>query len=125
MATRRPFPPRVLREIEASRYLWIRAGTRHRFIGIWLVVVDGRVFVRSWTLKPEGWQRTFQKHPYGAIRLSGRVVRIRAARTRSERLLREVDRAYREKYTTPGSIRYVRGLSRGPRRASTMELVPR
>jgi hypothetical protein len=89
------------------------------------VVVGGRVFVRSWTLKPEGWQRTFQKDPYGAIRLTGRAVRIRAVRTRSERLLREVDRAYRNKYTTPGSIKYVRGLSRGRRRASTTELVPR
>jgi hypothetical protein len=125
MATRRPFPHGILDEIEASRYLWIRAGTRHRFIGIWLVVVGGRVFVRSWTLKPEGWQRTFQKDPYGAIRLTGRAVRIRAVRTRSERLLREVDRAYRNKYTTPGSIKYVRGLSRGRRRASTTELVPR
>ena len=38
----------------------IRAGNRmHRFIGIWVVVVDDRVFVRSWSLKPQGWYRTF------------------------------------------------------------------
>jgi hypothetical protein len=124
MATRRPFPPRVLRELDKSSYLWIRAGTRHRFIGIWHVMVDGRVFVRSWTLEPEGWHRTFQKAPHGAIRLSGRAVRIRAVRTRSERLLRAVDRAYREKYTSPSAGQYVRGMSRGRRRASTTELVP-
>ena len=39
--------------------LRIRAGAEHRFIGIWAVVVDGRVFVRSWSLKPQGWYRTF------------------------------------------------------------------
>lgn len=124
MATRRRFPPRILREVTDKGYLWIRAGTTHRFIGIWAVVVLGHVFVRSWTLKPEGWNRTFQKAPHGAIRLSGRVVRIRAVRIRSERLLRAVDRAYREKYTSPGSLKYVRGLVRGRRRASTTELVP-
>ena len=125
MATRRTFPPRILRELGESSYLRIRAGNTHRFIGIWHVLVDSRVFVRSWTLKPEGWRRTFEKSPLGAIRLSGRAVRIRAVRTRSDRLLRAVDRAYRAKYTSPSSVKYVRGLSRGRRRASTVELVPR
>jgi hypothetical protein len=121
----RRFSPRIVRELTGSRYLWIRAGTAHRFIGIWVVVAEDRVFVRSWTLKAQGWNRTFLQHPSGAIRVGARAVRIRAVRTRSERLLRAVDRAYREKYTTPASLTYVAGLSRGRRRASTMELVPR
>jgi hypothetical protein len=125
MASSRRFSPRILRELTDSRYLWIRAGTSHRFIGIWMVVAEGRVFVRSWTLEEEGWNRTFLEDPSGAIRLGDRAVRIRAVRTRSERLLRAVDRAYREKYTTPASRKYVAGLSRGRRRASTVELVPR
>ena len=34
-------------------HLGIRAGTQaHRFVGIWAVVVEVRVFVRSWSLKP-------------------------------------------------------------------------
>jgi len=46
--------------------LAIRAGTEpHRFIGIWAVVVDGRVFVRSWSLKPRSWYRTFREDPVG------------------------------------------------------------
>lgn len=125
MGALRRFLPRIVRELTESRYLWIRAGTAHRFIGIWVVVAEGRVFVRSWTLKAQGWNRTFLQDPSGAIRLGDRAVRIRAVRTRSERLLRAVDRAYREKYTTPASRKYVSGLSRGRRRASTLELVPR
>jgi hypothetical protein len=121
----RKFPARVLGTLTASRYVWIRAGTVHRFIGIWMVVVAGRVFVRSWTLKPDGWYHTFLGDPAGAIRLADRTVRIRAVRTRSERLLSAVDRAYAEKYTSASARTYVRGLSRGRRRASTTELVPR
>ena len=104
MAAARRFPPAVLKGVRAGKYFGIRAGDgAHRFIGIWMVVVVGRVFVRSWTLTPEGWYRTFLSDPGGAIRLADRTVRIRAVHTRSERLLSAVDRAYAEKYVAPES----------------------
>jgi hypothetical protein len=31
---------------------------RHKFIGIWLVVVNERVFVRSWSVQPRGRYQT-------------------------------------------------------------------
>jgi hypothetical protein len=50
------FPNALLSALEKSKGLRIRAGTgAHRFIGIWFVVVDGRVMVRSWSIRPEGW----------------------------------------------------------------------
>ena len=46
-AAPRRFPPRVVAAIRDGQILGIRAGTRpHRVIGIWAVVVEGRVFVR-------------------------------------------------------------------------------
>src|SRR5712692_8674023 len=97
------FPKRILAAIRESKILGIRAGTRpHRFIGIWSVVVEGRVFVRSWSLKPRSWYRTFLEEPRGTIEIAGRKITIRAVQTRSERLKDAVDRAYREKYNTPG-----------------------
>jgi hypothetical protein len=106
--------------------LGIRAGTRpHRIIGIWAVVVEGRVFVRSWSVKPRGWWRTFLEEPRGIAEVDGRVLRVRAVRTRSERLKDAVSRAYLEKYGTPGSIKWARDLGRAKSRATTTELVPR
>ena len=125
MAAVKRFPARLVGTLDETKYLWIRAGKEHRFIGIWTVVADGRVFVRSWTLEPQGWYRTFQTDPAGAIRIGQRVVRIRAIRARGERILRAVDQSYARKYTTASNLTYVRGLSRGRRRASTTELVPR
>ena len=62
-ATRR-FPEDILAAIRDGNMLRIRAGSEpHRFIGIWVVVVEGRVFVRSWSLKPRSWYRTFLKEP--------------------------------------------------------------
>jgi hypothetical protein len=123
----RRLPPKVVAAIDESGYLRLRAGARtdHRFIAIWPVVVEGRVFGRSWTLKPDGWFSAFQKDPAGAIRIGERVIRVRAVRVRSERLLDAMERAYAVKYTTDSSKRYVRGFRTARRRAASIEFVPR
>jgi hypothetical protein len=122
----RRFDTDVVAAIRDSKILGIRAGTQpHRFIGIWAVVVEGRVFVRSWSLKPRSWWRTFLEEPRGAVNVDGREIDVRAVQTRSERLRDAVDRAYLQKYKTPGSIRYARGLASARRKATTTELVPR
>ncbi len=122
---KRGFTEDVLAAIRDGYILGIRAGTQpHRFIGIWAVVVEGRVFVRSWSLKPRSWYRTFLEQPRGAIQAAGREIPVRAVRTRSERLKSAVDRAYLKKYNTPGSIGYARDLGRAKSRATTTELVP-
>jgi hypothetical protein len=127
-SSRPPAPKRFagarLAELAGSKYLYIRAGREHRFIGIWLVVVEGRVFVRSWSVKPRSWYRTFLEHPLGAIRLGDREVPVRALRVRSERLNAAVDRAYLEKYNTRASSTYARDLGSAKSRATTTELVP-
>jgi hypothetical protein len=124
MATRR-FGPRVIDAIDAVRYFGIRAGRRpHRFIAIWAVAVKGRVFVRSWDAKPGGWYHTLLADPRGVLQAGDRTVRVAARRARGERLLEAIDAAYAAKYRTPGSLKYVRGFSRPPRRARTIELVP-
>ena len=125
MSTRRHFPPKILAAIRDGQILGIRAGTRpHRIIGIWAVVVEGRVFVRSWSLKPRSWFRTFVEEPRGVIAVGGREMPVRAVFTRSERLKDAVSRAYLEKYHTPGSVKYARDLGRAKSRATTTELVP-
>jgi hypothetical protein len=125
MKARRRFADGILAAIRDGKFLRIRAGRQpHRFIGIWAVVVEGRVFVRSWSLKPRSWYRTFLKEPGGAVQVAGREMPVCALRTRSERLKDAVDRAYLEKYNTPGSIKYARDLGRAKSRNTTTELVP-
>jgi len=125
MKSQQRFTQDILAAIRDGKILGIRAGTEpHRFIGIWAVVVEGRVFVRSWSLKPRSWYRTFLQEPRGAIMVADREISVRAVRTRSERLKDAVSRAYVEKYNTPGSIKYARDLGRAKSRATTTELVP-
>jgi hypothetical protein len=127
MRMSRRFARPIVAAIDESKTLGIRAGARsvHRFIGIWAVVVAGRVYVRSWTRKPDGWYRTFLDDPLGAIQVAERQVRIRAVRARGERIRDAVERAYAKKYPTPGSVKFVRGFRSLRRRETTMELRPR
>jgi len=120
------FPEEIIDAIRKEKILGIRAGldSTHRVIGIWTVVVERRIFVRSWSLKPRGWWRTFVEDPRGSMFLSDREIPIRAVQTRSERLKDLVSVAYREKYNTPGSIQYVKEMSLKKSRNSTTELVP-
>jgi hypothetical protein len=123
---RKRLPRAVVDWIDRSKILGIRAGMEpHRIIGIWAVVVEGRVFVRSWSRKPRSWWRTFLEDPRGIVEVSGRHIPIRAVQTRSERLKDAVSRAYAKKYDTPGSLQYVRGFKRPARRDTTTELVAR
>lgn len=125
MKAKRGFPGDVLAAIRDGKIIGIRAGTQqHKFIGIWAVVVEGRVFVRSWSLKPRSWYRTFLEEPRGTINVLDREIPVRAVHTRSERLKQAVSRAYLEKYNTPGSIKYAKDMGRAKSRATTTELVP-
>ncbi|MBY0496999.1 MAG: DUF2255 family protein [Cyanobacteria bacterium] len=117
----------VVAAIDAAEILGIRAGARsaHRFIGVWPIVVDGRVFARSWTLTKGGWYRTFLDDPLGVLQVGDREVKVRAARVKSERLRDRIEDAYGEKYDTKASQKYVKGFRTARRRETTTEFVPR
>jgi hypothetical protein len=120
-----PFSKPVLEAVRTGMVIGIRAGRApHRFIGIWAVVVENRVFVRSWSLKPRSWWRTFLEEPRGRMTVGTREIAIRTVQTRSERLKDAVDKAYLAKYKTPGSVRFARDLGRAKSRATTTELIP-
>ena len=123
---KRGFSASVLAAIRDGQVIGIRAGLEpHRVIAIWAVVVQGRVFVRSWSLKARSWFRTFVEDPRGIITVNDREIPVRAVFTRSERLKDAVSRAYLEKYHTPGSLKFARDLGRPKSRATTTEVIPR
>lgn len=121
----RSFPAAILETIRTDKLLGIRAGTDspHRIIGIWAVVVEGRVFVRSYSMKPRSWWRTLLEDPQGIITVGEKEIRVRAVQTRSERIKDLVSETYKEKYNRPGDIQYVKEMSKNKSRDTTTELV--
>jgi hypothetical protein len=124
---RKRFSHAVATAVDAKKILGVRAGARssHRFTGVWVVVVNDRVFARSWERRPGGWFRTFLEDPLGVIEVGSRRIRVCAIRHRSKRIHVAVERAYAQKYSTPGSLKYVRGFRAPRRREATIEFIPR
>ena len=122
----RRLPPSIVAAVDRSPIIGVRAGarSRHRFTGVWAVVVGGRVFARSWTRKVDGWFSTFLTDPSGAIQVGERTVRVHAVRRTGARLWAAVEQAYAAKYHTPASMKYVRGFRTRGRRETTVEFVP-
>jgi len=118
------FPPDEVEAFRAAKILGVRAGSEHRYTGVWVVVVDGRVFVRSWNDKPTGWYRAFLETPEGAAQLPDRELAVRAKQVRSSRLREAVTTAYAEKYPTKASQKWILGFAEPERMATTLELVP-
>ena len=122
-ANSKRFSPDLLAGFAATKYMPIRAGD-HRFIHIWVVVVQSRVVVRSWNDKPSGWYRAFLAQPLGHVRLDDRELSVRAVRVRGARLNDGADDAFASKYTTKANAKYVKGFRALKRKATTLELVP-
>jgi hypothetical protein len=119
------FTNAVVEAVGNAKILGVRAGTEHRYTGVWVVVVNGRVFVRSWNDKPTGWFRAFRKEPKGTIQVGGLEIPVRANLTRSARLRDAVTVALGEKYNTKASRKWVEGFAELARALTTLEFVPR
>jgi hypothetical protein len=124
LATQRRFSRPVVAALDAAKILGVRSGDEHRYTGVWVVVVEDRVFVRSWNDKPTGWYRAFRAEPKGSIQVAGREIRVQALPTRSQRLRDAVTAAYAEKYNTKGSLKWVTGFAEPERALVTLEFVP-
>jgi hypothetical protein len=119
------FADDVIEVLRNSKILGVRAGTEHRFTGVWLVLVEGRLFVRSWNDKPTGWFRAFRKEPKGTIQVAGLEVPVLAKPTRSARIREAVTAAYGQKYNSKASRKWVEGFGEPERELATLEFIPR
>ena len=121
----RTFADDVVEALRAAKILGVRAGSEHRYTGVWVVVVKDRVFVRSWNDKPTGWFRAFKKEPNGTIQAGKLEIPVRGKTVRSASMRDAVTVALAEKYNTKGSQQWVEGFREPARVLTTLEFVPR
>ena len=118
------FADDVVEALRNAKILGVRAGTEHRYTGVWVVVVEDRVFVRSWNDKPTGWFRAFKKEPVGTIQAGKLEIPVRGKPVRSARMRDAVTVAFGEKYNTKGSRKWVEGFAEPARVLTTLEFIP-
>ena len=114
----------IVEAAQSAKIMGVRAGSEHKYTGVWVVVVEGRIFARSWSDKPTGWYRAFKKQPVGTIQVGEREIPVRGKPVRSARILDAVTVAFGEKYNTKGSRKWVEGFAEPQRLATTLEFIP-
>ncbi|HEX9817260.1 MAG TPA: DUF2255 family protein [Candidatus Thermoplasmatota archaeon] len=124
MAVTSRFSADALAWLGETKYVKVRAGATHRLIHIWVVVVDGHVFARSWNNKPDGWYAAFLKEPEGALEVDGKAMPVRARKVTAADFLNAATKAYGAKYSTKPNEKYVVGFAEPHRRKNTVELLP-
>ena len=118
------FAKDVVEVFRSAKIMGVRAGTEHRYTGVWLVVVEGRVFARSWNDKPTGWFQAFRKEANGTVQVGELELPVRGKVVRSARLRDAVTGAFGEKYPTKGSRKWVEGFAEAERVVNTIEFIP-
>jgi hypothetical protein len=118
------FSEAIIDAFSTAKIIGVRSGTEHKYTGVWVVVVKGRVYARSWSDKPTGWFRAFKAVPDGMVQIAKLEVPVRAKFPRGSRVLGAVTSAFAQKYNTKGSRKWVEGFAEPARELTTIEFVP-
>jgi hypothetical protein len=87
---------------------------------IWIVAVDGDLYIRSWKGEAGIWYRRARQYGAGSIVAAGHAHEVRFSAA-DPGLDARIDQAYRDKY---GSSSYAQAMTRPPATATTMRITP-
>ncbi|WP_162055262.1 DUF2255 family protein [Pontibacter pamirensis] len=120
------FDQETLAYIRNNNLIGIKAGSeREKFLPIWMVLVDDRIFARSWGFGERSWYNTFLTDAYGQIQCGDKVTAIRASVPEEDESLQDrISQAYLDKYDKGENSFYASGIIKPEHVAKTMEFKP-
>jgi len=120
------FDQATLDFINSHNLVGIKAGEQRKtFLLIWMVVVDNRVFARSWGLSEKSWFTSFLSDPGGQIQCGERILAMEARTPEPDDQLNErISQAYLDKYDLGENSFYAQGITQPEHVARTMEFFP-
>lgn len=119
------FPKDLYQYLRANTLTGIRGGPdREKFLDIWMVEVDGRIFARSWGKSARSWFTAIRDTGSGQIKYGDQVIEITGQVVPADSPLTEkINQAYLEKYTQPENVPYAKGISQPEYAEYTMEFL--
>ena len=88
---------------------------------IWIVAVDGELYVRSWKGDAGQWYRRARRHRTGSIATAGHEHPVSFVPVGAAELDARIDQAYLDKY---GASSYANAMTRPPAAGTTLRLDP-
>ncbi|MGH1517117.1 DUF2255 family protein [Chryseobacterium sp. JK1] len=111
--------------IQNNTIIGIKAGNeRQEFLEIWMVVIQNRIFARSWGLAERSWYNVFLENPEGKIQCGENRYSIQAIVPEDiAELTEEINQAYLKKYNSDHNTPYSKEIIREKHIARTIEFV--
>lgn len=115
----------ALNYINSNNLIGIKAGkNRERFLEIWMVTVDNRIFARSWGFAERSWYNTFLKDEEGQIQCGTNISNIKARVPEDlDEINEKISKAYLDKYDSGENSYYAKGIIEEKHAQKTMELI--
>jgi hypothetical protein len=116
-----------LKCINETQITSVRAGKdRTKFTGIWMVVVGGRIFARSYNLSDRSWYTTFLNGDDGDIKCGKEIIPVIGIKPEDINIISEaINKAYGKKYLVKAyNKKWVDDLIQPERVERTMEFIP-
>ena len=121
------FSTAFLKCINETQITSMRAGKdRTKFTGIWMVVVKGRIFGRSYYGAGRSWYTAFLEGNEGDIKCGKEIIPVKGVKpTDVNTITAAINKAYEKKYLAKAyNKKWVDGLCEPERIARTMEFIP-
>lgn len=121
------FSKTFLKSVSETQITSVRAGKdREKFTGIWMVVVEDRIFGRSYNLSERSWYTALSKGETGDIKCGKEIIPVKGSKPADIKIITEaINRAYGKKYLVKAyNKKWVDGLAEPERVARTMEFIP-
>ena len=111
--------------IKNNNLIGIKAGLqRHEFLDIWMVVVEDRIFARSWGFAEKSWYNSFLQNPVGQIKCGDNIFHIKAFVPADNDLITEkINSTYLSKYNSGHNIEYAKGIVAEEHSNKNMEFI--
>ena len=117
----------ILKLVDSTENPLIKAGEKHRFNYIWIVVVDGRMFCRQYDLSEKSWYATFLQNPKGYVKCNDTIIKVNGIIPKDlDDINDRINNSYLEKHAKrfTKQSNYAYEIIETSRMEKTMELIP-
>ncbi|MBL1212871.1 MAG: DUF2255 family protein [Ignavibacteriae bacterium] len=117
------FPKDFYKYLEENTLVGIKGGKkRNKYLEIWMVNVNGRIFARTWTRSKKSWFNSLLEEGIGEIKYSNKIIEVSASKNNEPEINMLIDKAYLQKYDQPNNVEYSEGITKKEYWEYTVEL---
>lgn len=111
--------------IRNNNLIGLKAGeSRTTFLEIWMVIVDNRIFARSWGFSEKSWYNTFLSVNNGEIKCGKNIYKIKAEiPIDKDKISEKINIAYINKYNSGYNAKYAQEIVKQNHIDKTMEFI--